>query len=64
MKEQGADDELLEWIRLADRLRAASPTGLRRALKLFRDMVEGLETLKAHDHQLMLRRRPTKRYEA
>lgn len=62
--EASGDDELLEWIRLGERIRRASPSGLRRAIRVFRDMVEGLETIAAHDGQLVLRRRPTKTYRA
>lgn len=61
----GSDDELIEWVWLLERLRAASPKMVRRVVRLVRLMVEGEEIISAADRQLVLRsERPTKQYQA
>jgi hypothetical protein len=60
-----ADEEMLEWVRLLERLRlAATDKKKRSVLALVRELVEEQELLAEVDDLLVLRRRPTKRYRA
>lgn len=61
---ESADDEMLEWIRLAERLRLASPSKLKDITRMVREIVEGQEMIASLDQLLVLRLRPTKRYRA
>lgn len=64
-KDEGSDDEMLQWARLLERLRAIAPAKVRDTIRLMRGIVEGLELVAACDHLLVLRaKRPTKRYQA
>lgn len=55
----------MAWIRLGTRLMAASPRTFGKTLRAVERIVEGEETIAAHDDKLVLRpERPEKRYRA
>lgn len=53
-----------EWLELGRRLMAAGPDKFDEVLRGLREVVEAQETIARFDHQLFLRGRPRKRYEA
>lgn len=58
------DDTKAEWLRLGERLAAASPEKFKEAREALAEIVDASEIIQRFDNQLFFRGRPRKHYRA